>query len=72
MSLRKSPQKWSRISLSTDGKDVAVRYSDLTVRDLTNLFYAALEKIPHTPAAMQLALEKYNKKHKNADGKTSS
>jgi len=51
--------------LSTDGKVFAVRNSDLSALELMDLFYAALNKIPHAPKAMELALEKYQK---NSDG----
>lgn len=55
----KSPPKWRRVNLSTNGKVTTVRCSTMKAIDLVDLFYSALEEIPHAAKAMELALEKY-------------
>jgi hypothetical protein len=51
-------QQWAGINIQWDGAKIAIKYSDMTVRDLTNLFYAALNEIPWCREAMELAIEK--------------
>lgn len=64
MSNTNKPPPWRGIVLSTNGELIEVNRDAITPADLTDLFYAALETIPHAPIAMKLALEKYNnKKH---------
>lgn len=58
----KSPRKvWHKLTLSSDGKVIAVRYTDMSAKELMDLFYAALIEIPHAPKTMELALEKFKK-----------
>jgi threonine/homoserine efflux transporter RhtA len=55
------PPPWRGIMLSTNGDIIRVFNYNITPAELTDLFYAALENMPHAPIAMALALEKYNK-----------
>jgi hypothetical protein len=56
-------RKWSRLSLSTDGRVIHVRHNNLDIMALTNLMYAILQEVPNSAFAMQTALEQYNKYH---------
>lgn len=60
-------RRWKRVTLSSDGKVFAVRYTDMSAIDLMNLFYAALIKIPHASKTMELALEKFKKESNGSE-----
>lgn len=62
MPITDKPPPWRGIVLSiSNGGNIEVSIYNITPAELTNLFYAALENIPHAPIAMTLALDKYNK-----------
>jgi hypothetical protein len=48
---------WVGINIQWDGTNISVKYSDMTVRELTNLFHGALKEIPWCKDAMELAIE---------------
>ncbi len=51
-------QQWAGINIQWDGKEIAIKYSDMTVEQLTNLLYGALLEIPWCREAMEIAIEK--------------
>lgn len=55
------PPPWRGVVLSYNGDLIKVSNYNITPADLTSLFYAALEQLPHAIIAMELALEKYYK-----------
>jgi hypothetical protein len=61
MSNTNKPPPWRGIVLSTNGELIEVNNFLITPAELTDLLYAALEKIPQAKIAMELALEKFNK-----------
>lgn len=63
MRLNTKLANWRRIELSTNGVDITIAQDELDPKDLMDLYYAALEKIPHSLIAMELALEKYKSNH---------
>lgn len=54
----KHEEQWAGINIQWDGNKIAIKYSDMTVDQLTNLFYGALIEIPWCREAMEIAIEK--------------
>lgn len=52
---------WVGINITWDGKEIIVKHSEITVSQLANLIYGALQKIPHLSVAMEIALDKHMK-----------
>lgn len=65
MASEKKDHRWSRLSVSTNGRTASVHYSDMDIITLSNLFYAILDEIPHAPQVMKLVLEKYTEDHES-------
>lgn len=51
-------KQWVGINIQWDGTNIHIKYSSMTVRQLSNLFYGALLEIPHCREAMEFAIEK--------------
>lgn len=50
--------QWAGINIQYDGTHLSIKYSEMTVRQLANLFYGALLEIPWCREAMEIAIEK--------------
>lgn len=50
--------QWVGINIQWDGTRIAVKYSDMTVRELSYLIYGALLEVPHFREALEIAIEK--------------
>lgn len=62
--IKDNPPDWRGVVLSIKGGNIWVSSYSISPTDLIDLFYAALENIPHASIAMELALEKYNRNRK--------
>lgn len=50
--------QWVGINIQWDGSHLSIKYSEMTPRQLANLFYGALLEIPWCREAMEIAIEK--------------